>query len=197
MVVRRVLVWKARRARNVSDASLAKVDANTVNAVDNSILGNRIYANSGLGIDLFPSGADANDAGDGDSGPNDGQNYPVLASVQTDGLQVHIVGTLNNLCPIADQGVSAPVAAAQDVSGHCHHIAALFRRARRGDERARLVRSLDDDHGPRQSADQPVAHREVKRKRRRSRRVLADDQSCAGEAISQLDVLGRIDMVNA
>jgi uncharacterized repeat protein (TIGR01451 family)/CSLREA domain-containing protein len=58
--------------------------------------GNAVYANSGLGIDLDPSGVASNDAGDGDAGPNGLQNYPVvtLAAPSLGGTDVQ--GTLNS-----------------------------------------------------------------------------------------------------
>ncbi|HEU4891732.1 MAG TPA: FG-GAP-like repeat-containing protein [Vicinamibacterales bacterium] len=56
-----------------------------------SILGNSIFANTSLGIDLSIAGVSPNDPGDGDGGPNNLQNFPVLAAV-AGGIQ----GTLNS-----------------------------------------------------------------------------------------------------
>ena len=47
----------------------------------NTISCNSIFGNSGMGIDLFPSGPTANDPGDTDTGPNQLMNYPVITSV--------------------------------------------------------------------------------------------------------------------
>ncbi|MEM6782252.1 MAG: Ig-like domain-containing protein [Bacteroidota bacterium] len=55
-------------------------------AVGNALLGNHVFDNSGLGIDLLPFGVAANDGcTDADVGPNGFQNYPVLASAIADG----------------------------------------------------------------------------------------------------------------
>jgi parallel beta-helix repeat protein len=51
---------------------------NTATPTGDQILGNFIFANGDLGIALDTDGPDTNDAGDGDPGPNDHQNYPVL-----------------------------------------------------------------------------------------------------------------------
>lgn len=64
---------------------------------DNSLRGNAIFANGGLGIDLYPGNdVTLNDLGDGDSGANNLQNYPVLSSVAINGGQITIQGTLNS-----------------------------------------------------------------------------------------------------
>ena len=67
----------------------------------NAILSNSIFSNGLLGIDLFPSLPGATrgevtpyDAGDGDIGPNNLQNYPVLTSAASGGDNIE--GSLNS-----------------------------------------------------------------------------------------------------
>jgi hypothetical protein len=66
----------------------------------NAIRGNSIYGNTGLGIDFvdpFSSVPYANDPGDGDTGGNELQNFPILTSVDfPDPAHVHIQGVLNS-----------------------------------------------------------------------------------------------------
>jgi len=62
----------------------------------NSLLGNSIANNTGLGIDLNNDGVTANDIGDGDTGTNDLQNFPVLDTVVSGTVDTQISGTLNS-----------------------------------------------------------------------------------------------------
>ncbi len=61
-----------------------------------SIRGNSISGIGGLGIDLDDNGQTANDAGDGDSGGNNDQNYPVLTSALTSMSSTMVAFTLNS-----------------------------------------------------------------------------------------------------
>jgi hypothetical protein len=74
----------------------------------NTITQNSIYANAGLGIDLAPVGAvNANDAGDGDSGPNQQLNFPIINSART----TQVSGTGCGGCTIEIFVASGPVGA--------------------------------------------------------------------------------------
>ena len=93
------------------------VDANFVNSLNNAILGNRILNNTALGIDLYPAGVRTNDLGDGDGGPNNYQNYPVLASARTDDTQINLAGTLNSTANTSFR-IEFFASATGDASGH-------------------------------------------------------------------------------
>jgi hypothetical protein len=62
----------------------------------NSILGNRIYDNAGLAIDLGADGLTANDPGDWDTGANGLQNSPVLTNVSSTVSSAQMQGALNS-----------------------------------------------------------------------------------------------------
>lgn len=63
--------------------------------VDSAILGNSIYSNNKLGIDLNYNNVTLNDNRDGDGGPNRSQNFPVVFA-ETAGNVTRIYGTLNS-----------------------------------------------------------------------------------------------------
>ena len=74
-----------------------------VGGVNNALLGNSIFSNAGLGIDLViafdgPGGVTLNDAGDADTGPNNLENYPTIATVTTGGYgsTVTLTGALDS-----------------------------------------------------------------------------------------------------
>ena len=61
----------------------------------NRISGNSITGNGGLGIDIWRDGVTPNDPGDGDTGPNNLQNFPVLTSAVL-GFSTTVSGSLNS-----------------------------------------------------------------------------------------------------
>jgi len=83
----------------------------------NAILGNSIHGNAGLGIDLDDDGVTANDAGDGDSGANALQNFPVLNQALVTQSDVTIDGSLNAAAN-TQYRVEFFASSAADASGH-------------------------------------------------------------------------------
>ena len=73
----------------IANNGQAGVRVNT--GTGHAVLGNSIFSNGGLGIDIGLGGVTGNDAGDGDTGANNLQNYPVLAAA-AGGVQ----GTFNS-----------------------------------------------------------------------------------------------------
>lgn len=88
------------------------------NASNAAILGNSITQNALLGInDSAPDLVTPNDAGDGDSGPNGLQNFPVVTGATAGGGNVSVSGTLNS-APNATFRVELFSNAACDTSGN-------------------------------------------------------------------------------
>ncbi len=73
---------------------IQNTDTGTYNSYGNAIVGNQIFSNGGLGIDLAPNGPTANDTDDGDDGPNHLQNFAIFTAKQT-ATGVQITGSLN------------------------------------------------------------------------------------------------------
>lgn len=88
---------------------------NTDDLNSNVILGNSIFNNNGLGIDLGASGISNNDAGDNDSGPNDLLNAPMLLAVTPNGANTGISYELD--LPAGDYRIEFFTNTAQDLSG--------------------------------------------------------------------------------
>ena len=67
---------------------------------ENSVRGNAIFGNGGLGIEIGSAGPDFNDPLDADNGPNHQQNFPILTAVEHLGPQgvggTRIVGKLHS-----------------------------------------------------------------------------------------------------
>lgn len=63
---------------------------------NNALRGNNIWTNGVQGIDLDPNGLTVNDAGDGDTGVNQRQNFPVLSNAVLSVGNTLIEGTLNS-----------------------------------------------------------------------------------------------------
>jgi VCBS repeat-containing protein len=87
---------QADEGNTIASAVGDGVYISNVNTVNVSVLGNSIYASSGLGIDIGNNGVNTNDVGDGDSGGNNLQNFPVITSTVVAGGQTIIAGTLNS-----------------------------------------------------------------------------------------------------
>ena len=82
-------------AQNAGAGVFVTSGSNGIDTV--SIRGNSIYGNTALGIDLGGNGANANDPGDADAGPNNLQNFPVITAANFAGSDAEIIGTLNSL----------------------------------------------------------------------------------------------------
>lgn len=76
--------------------SVSGTSAGTIFGTGNRILGNSIFFNGGLGIDLRDDGVTANDDKDTDTGANNLQNFPDISSVFTFGGSTTISGSLNS-----------------------------------------------------------------------------------------------------
>lgn len=104
--------WGVLLTRNISNNTIGGTTAGSANiiafnagpgvavfgtsATNNGILGNSIYSNGGLGIDLGDDGPTSNDPCDADTGPNNLQNFPILTTAFSGAGSTTIQGTLNS-----------------------------------------------------------------------------------------------------
>jgi hypothetical protein len=70
---------------------------NVLSGLGHTIVANRISGNGGIGIDLAPAGATANDSRDADTGPNNLQNFPVINSAVNDGIDLTLAGSFRSV----------------------------------------------------------------------------------------------------
>jgi hypothetical protein len=85
--------------------SLSGVTLSSTAGTGNAILGNPIFQNAALGIDLGNDGPTLNDPGDPDTGPNRRQNYPQITGATLVGTSV----TLNYLVDSMVGNASYPI----------------------------------------------------------------------------------------
>jgi hypothetical protein len=73
------------------------IELQGLSSTGNTIRGNSIHSNGGIGIDIGGDGVTPNDALDADGGPNGRQNYPiVLSAAPTAPSGTHVEGTLDS-----------------------------------------------------------------------------------------------------
>jgi CSLREA domain-containing protein len=83
----------------------------------NTIRGNAVHDNGGLGIDIGPEGVTPNDEDDVDTGANDLENFPIITSAHYDGSSVTVNGTINSV-PNSGQTIDIYVSDDCDGSGN-------------------------------------------------------------------------------
>ncbi len=99
--------------RNNARSGIAIVDSARA-----ALVGNRLFTNGLLGIDLGDNGVTPNDASDGDSGPNDLLNVPQIGSVTAaDGNALRYAFTLNAPAAAAGYRIEFFASGAADPSG--------------------------------------------------------------------------------
>jgi len=85
--------------------------------IGNIVRGNSIFSNEGLGLDIDGNGVTPNDPIDADSGANQLQNFPVIASFTSSAGATTIQGTLNS-APVTTFTVDFYASSTCDTSGN-------------------------------------------------------------------------------
>ena len=80
-------------ANVIANNAMAGINDDDTTAVHNTFRHNSIVGNAQLGIDLGGDGVTLNDSHEGQAGPNDWQDFPVLSGVYSNASQTEINGT--------------------------------------------------------------------------------------------------------
>ena len=106
-------------AHNGVPASLvgAGIFFNSAAGTGNSIRANLIHSNQGLGIAFVFAPPTPNDPGDGDTGPNNLQNFPIIRSVTPGAGTTHITGKFNGAPSTTSISTSTPTPPARTFPG--------------------------------------------------------------------------------
>src|SRR5581483_3020287 len=110
----------------------------------------------------------------------------------------YVLGRRNQFSlAIAYQLVGAAVGGRVDAAGHGEDLAVLLEGQAGRDEGAAVDVALDDEDAEAEGAEDAVAAREVLAARLRAEGVVADQAALLHDLLRQLDVLGRVDDVEA
>jgi CSLREA domain-containing protein len=90
----------------------------TGTTTDAEIIGNEFILNDGLAVDLGNNGVTANDAGDGDTGPNTLQNFPTVTSATTSPTGTSVTLNIQTGGPIGAALFTVYASASCDSSGN-------------------------------------------------------------------------------
>src|ERR1700730_4640506 len=89
----------------------------------------------------------------------------------------HVFPCGYELRALLDQSVRTPGTLVCHIARNSIYVAVLFEGATRGDARPAVFRGFDDQHPDRHAADDPVANREILRRRRGADRKLANERA--------------------
>ncbi|MCB9464127.1 MAG: right-handed parallel beta-helix repeat-containing protein [Candidatus Eisenbacteria bacterium] len=79
----------------IANSGFTGIEMLGVTTIENALLGNAVFGNTSIGIDLSEDGVTGNDPDDDDSGPNDLRNFPAITSATESGGTVTVDFTLD------------------------------------------------------------------------------------------------------
>jgi len=104
-----------------------------------------------------------------------------------------LFGGFHERSALANQPMTAARQRIVDRTRNREHVAALFARVARGDQRARSQACFDDERSESETRDDPVAPRKIFRPARCARRKFADERAVRCDACGEFLMLGGID----